>query len=268
VPSADRAPRGTPGAASRRAPRRGARPIAWLLAALAIVVASFVKGAIAFGFPLVATPLLALALDVKTAVAVSIVPNIVMDSIQVVRRGGVLASVRRMAVLLVFGILGTFVGTRLLAVLPPAAATLVLGCFVLVFVAMNAIGLKPRVPVSWERWLSPPVGLAAGILGGLTNVPGTPLVLYFTALGMDKHEFVRSAALTFMIYKLIQLVATAYYGLLTWPLIGASFVLTAVALASFYVGLKLQDYLPERTFNRIVIGFLALLGVSLIARSL
>jgi len=54
--------------------------------ALAVLAAAFIKGAVAFGFPLVATPLLALAVGVKTAVAVSILPNIVMDSVQLVRR--------------------------------------------------------------------------------------------------------------------------------------------------------------------------------------
>ena len=80
------------------------------------------KGSIAFGFPVVATPLLALVLDVKTAVAISLVPNIVMDGVQVCRRGGVLAGVRRLLALLVFGLLGMVLGTRLLVVLPPHVA--------------------------------------------------------------------------------------------------------------------------------------------------
>lgn len=93
-----------------------------------------------------ATPLLSLAVGVKTAVAISIVPNIVMDFIQVVRRGGVLASVRRLSVLLLFGLVGTFVGTRLLAVLPPRVATMVLGAFVLLFVGLNVGGSDPTFP--------------------------------------------------------------------------------------------------------------------------
>ena len=42
-------------------------------------MAAFVKGAIGFGYPLIATPLLALATDVRTAVAVLLIPNILMD---------------------------------------------------------------------------------------------------------------------------------------------------------------------------------------------
>jgi uncharacterized membrane protein YfcA len=215
----------------------------------------------------VATPLLALALDVKTAVAVSIVPNIVMDGIQAVRGGGTLSSVRRLALLLVCGVVGTVLGTRLLLVIPPAVALFILGAFVLGFVALNASAFSPRIPLAWERWLSPPVGFVAGVLGGLTNVPGTPLVIYFYALGMDKHEFVRSVALSFMTYKLIQLGATAYYGLLTPTLLLASLGLTVVGLGGFALGLGVQDRLPEKVFKRAVMVFLTILGMSLVVRA-
>ena len=222
---------------------------------------------IAFGFPIVATPLLALALDVKTAVAVSIIPNIVMDSVQTVCGGGTWSTVRRIAVLLVFGIIGMFVGTHLLAVLPPRVATLSLGVFVLLFVTVSLTGVTLRVEPAWERWLSPPIGFIAGILGGLTNVPGTALVIYFRALGMGKQEFVRSVAMSFMTYKIVQLIAVAYYGLLTVDLVLISVALTLVGLAAFYLGLKVQDRLPEKTFNRVVVTFLSALGVWLVVRS-
>ncbi|HET7340409.1 MAG TPA: sulfite exporter TauE/SafE family protein [Methylomirabilota bacterium] len=234
--------------------------------ALAVVLAAFVKGSVAFGFPLLATPLLALVWNVKTAVAVTIIPNIVMDSVQLVRRGDAFGTVRRLAVLLVFGVLGTWVGTRLLSVLPGRVATIVLGAFVLLFGVLNATGFAPRVPRRWEPWLSPPVGFVAGILGGLTNVPGTPLVLYFYALGMDKYEFVRSAAFSFMIFKLVQLAAVTWYGLLSLPLLVLSLGFTVVALAGFAVGLRLQDWLPERAFNRAVLAFLMLTGAWLVLR--
>jgi hypothetical protein len=235
--------------------------------ALAILVAAFVKGAVSFGFPLVATPLMALALGVKTAVAVSIIPNIVMDTVQLVRRGEALGTVRRMLSLIILSIPGMWLGTLLLAVLPGHISTLVLGTFVLFFAAVNASGLRLTVPPAWERWLSPLVGLGAGVLGGLTNVPGTPMVLYFVALGLDKHEFVRAVAVTFIVTKVVQLAAVAWYGLLDLKLLAISLGFTVVALGGFAVGLRLQDWLPARTFNRLVLAFLILTGVVLIIRS-
>ena len=239
-----------------------------LLAAGAVLLAAFIKGAIGFGFPTLGTPLLSLVMDVKAAVVVLILPNIVMDGLQFARRGAPLATVRRFAVLLVFGAVGTVVGTRLLLALSSRTATLILGGFVVAFVALNAIGATPRVPPRWEPWLSPLAGLLAGIVGGITSVPGTPLVMYFHALRLTKHDFISAVAFTFVVYKIVQLAAVAYYGLLPWSLVGPSLVLTLVALAAFALGLQVQDRLEPRTFNRAVLVFLAALGVWLVARSL
>jgi hypothetical protein len=242
--------------------------MALLLGAAAVALAALVKGAIGFGFPTLGTPLLSLVMDVKAAVVTLIVPNIVLDGLQLARRGAPLAIVKRFAGLLGAGAAGTVLGTRLLAAMPPHAALLVLGAFVILFVIVNVTGASPRVPRRWEPWLSPLVGFVVGVVGGVTNVPGTPLVMYFHALALPKHEFVAAVALTFVVYKLVQLAAVSYYGLVTWSLLGLSIALTAVALGGFVVGLRVQDRLDQRTFNRMVLGFLGSLGVWLVVRSL
>jgi uncharacterized protein len=239
-----------------------------LLSAAIIVLAAVVKGSIGFGFPTLATPLLALAVDVKTAVAVTIIPNLVMDGWQAARRGGLQQTVWRLMPLLVGGAVGTVVGTRLLVGLRPSTAAAVLGGFLLVFVLLSAARVRLHVPLGWEPWLSPLAGLGAGIIGGITNVPGTPLVIYFYALRLEKGDFVRATAVSFVTLKLTQLGAVAHYGLMTWRLLGASLGLTAVSLGGFFVGLQVQDRLDPVTFNRAVLAFLTGLGVWLIVRAL
>ncbi len=206
--------------------------------------------------------------DVKTAVAALVIPNLVMDGLQLRRQGPLGATPRRLAPLLVFTMLGTIIGTKLLVVLSGRTATLILGAFVLGFVALDLARFSPRVPAGWERLLAPPVGLAAGVMGGVTSAPGTALALYFVALGMDKREFVRSIAFTFLVVKAVQLAALGWYGLLGWPLVLGSLGLTAAALAGFGLGLRVQDRLDQRAFNRGVLVFLATLGAWLVVRTL
>lgn len=232
-----------------------------------MVVASFVKGAIGFGFPALATPLLALFMDVRVAVPLLIIPNIVMDGIQAARRGGWGGVVRRMAVLLAFGVVGMFLGTRLLVVLPARAAVLTIGVVVLTFVGLNLTRRPPRIPPEWTPWLAPPMGLVAGVLGGVANIPGLPLVIYFYSLRMSKAEFVQSVAVVFVCYKVIQLGAVTWHGLMTWSVLGGSLGLTAVGLGAFRLGLAVQDRLDPATFNRLVLAFLAGLGVWLVVRA-
>lgn len=238
------------------------------LVALATAAAAFVKGSIGFGFPTLGTPLLSLLVDVKTAFLVLIVPNIVMDGLQFVRCGTPPAIVRRMALLVLFGAVGTVIGTHLLATLASRTVMLVLGGFILLFVGLNVTRLAPRLPPGWEPWASPLAGLIAGVLGGITNVPGTPLVLYFHALGLSKQEFVSAVAFTFVLYKLVQLAAVTWYGLMSVALLVGSLLLTVAALAGFAIGLRVQDRLEPKAFNRAVLAFLALLGAWIVLRNL
>ena len=116
--------------------------------------------------------------------------------------------------------------------------------------------------------LAAPVGLVAGIMGGITNAPGTLLAVYFIALGMDEREFVRSVAFSFLIVKAVQLATLAWYGLLSGAIVLGSLGLTVAALAGFGLGVRVQDRLDQGTFNRAVLIFLALLGVWLVTRVL
>jgi|SRR5687767_2520419 len=232
-----------------------------------VLFAAFLKGIVGFGFPTTATTLLALFVDVRTAVALVIVPNIVMDGVQMARRGHLLDTARRLAVVLVAGAVGIVVGTRLLVMLPAWVATLVLGLFTLAFVALNATRFTPRLAPRWERPLGPVVGFVSGVVGGLTNTPGTALVIFFYALGFPKHEFVRSIALSFVVLKLAQLAAVTHYGLLSWELFKISLGLTGVAVIAFWIGLRVQDRLDQARFNRAVLVFLAVVGAWLVIRS-
>lgn len=235
---------------------------------LAILVASMIKGAVGFGFPAVATPLLALVVDVKTAVAVLILPNLLMDAVQARRGAEIGRTLRRHASLYALGVVGMFVGTGLLRQFSDRQALLVLGAFMLCFVAVNGLRLPLRLDPAWERWLSPPVGLLAGVVGGITNVPGTLLVIYFYALGLDKGEFVRGVSLAFLVYKGAQLTAVAQAGFMTLPRLGLSAAAAVVALGAFWVGMRLQDRMNQATFNRAVLAVLTGVALLLLARAL
>ncbi|MBI1846124.1 MAG: sulfite exporter TauE/SafE family protein [Candidatus Rokubacteria bacterium] len=233
-----------------------------------LVLGAFVKGAVAFGFPLVTTPLLSLVVGVQTAIPLLIVPNIVYDVLQLRYHGGFARVARRLGVLMLCAMIGTLAGTRLLTSLSGRAATLTLGVFLLIFITVNVSRFSPRVPAGGERWLSGPVGLLAGVLTGLTNATSTPLIVYFYALGMDKQEFVRAIAFSFIVVKTTQLAAVLYYDLLTPRLLLATAALTVIGLPSFYAGLWLQNRLDQQRFNRVLLAFLTLAAVWLIVRSL
>lgn len=63
-------------------------PLTFAFALFVMALAGFVHGALGLGFPLVATPLLALVTDVKTAIVFTLLPTLASTIISVVRGGG------------------------------------------------------------------------------------------------------------------------------------------------------------------------------------
>ena len=239
----------------------------WILGLAGVAVAAFVKGAVGFGYPLIATPLLALATDVRTAVAVLVVPNILMDAFQVIRQPGLVAAIRRHATLMAAGIIGTVLGTQFLAAISTRGLFLTLGATIIVFVVLSVVRPAWRISRGMERLLAPVVGLVAGTMGGLTNAPAVALTPYYYSLGLPKAEFVQALAATFLTFKLTQLGAVWQVGLLdrwVWVPWAAA---TLVSLGAFRLGLAAQDRVPQATFNRAVLGLLAIVGLAMLVRA-
>lgn len=241
--------------------------LTWILGLAGVAVAAFVKGAVGFGYPLIATPLLALATDVRTAVTILVIPNILMDGLQMVRRPGLVGALRRHAPLVATGIVGTVVGTQFLVVVSTRRLFLILGVTLFAFIAVSVARPAWHIAPRAERPLAPVVGLIAGTLGGLTNTPAVVLTPYYYALGLPKAEFVRALSATFLVFKVTQLAAVWQVGLLDRHVWAPWAVGTLVSLGAFGLGLRAQDRVPQATFNRAVLVLLALVCLAMLARA-
>lgn len=239
-----------------------------LLVGAALLLAAFVKGTTGFGFPLIATPMVALLLDIRTAITILIIPNILMDIGQIFRGGFPADILRRFSRLLILTAFGVFAGTKVLVMLPLWVLNLSLAAMIFVFIATDLLRFDFRISPSMERALSPVVGFVTGFLNGMTNAAGPPLAIYLYGLRLPKTEFVRSISTIFLITKLSQLVAVSTWNLFTFSSLRLSLQVTLFCLLGFYVGLKTQDRVNQQTFNRGLLALLFLIGVMLVVRSL
>ena len=239
-----------------------------MLVGAALLVAAFVKGTTGFGFPLIATPTVALLIDIRTAVTILILPNLFMDVAQVFRGGLPYATFRRFAWLLLLTVVGVFLGTKVLATLPLWMLNLCLGIMVLLFVLSTSVSLEFRISSRAEKFLSPVAGLIGGFLNGMTNAAGPSLAIYLYSLRLEKRDFIKSIATIFIITKASQLAAVSTWNLLNRGTLLLSLGVTLLVLLGFYAGLKTQDRVNQQTFNNTLRILLLLIGVILVARAL
>ena len=238
------------------------------LVGLALLLAGFVKGASGMGFPLIATPSLALLLDIRIAITILIIPNLVMDVAQVFRRGFPFDVLRRFGSFALTTLIGVFLGTKVLVTLPLWVLNLCLGVMVLVFVVSNWLRFEFTISPEQEKKLSLPAGLVSGFLNGLTNAAGPALAIYLYSLKLSKMEFIKSIATIFIITKLSQLIAVSTWNLFNAATLALSLEVTLFVLLGFYGGLKTQDRINQQNFNRGLLFLLFVIGATLVLRAL
>lgn len=239
-----------------------------ILVGVALLFAAFIKGATGLGFPLIATPTVALLLDIRVAITILILPNLLMDVTQVFRDGFPYSVLQRFKSMIGLTIIGVFLGTMVLVMLPLWALNLCLGIMVLVFVASNLMKFDFTITPAAEKILSPVFGFLSGFLNGMTNAAGPTLAIYFYSLKLEKRIFVKSIATIFVITKASQLVAVSTWNLFNLNTITLSIQVVLFTLLGFYAGLKTQDRINQKTFNRGLLVLLTLVGVILIVRAL
>ena len=197
-----------------------------VLVTIALLLASYVKGTTGMGFPLIATPTVALLLDIRTAIAILIIPNIVMDIAQVFRGSFSGSILRRFAWFLLLTVGGVFLGTKVLVTLPIRVLDLTLGTIVLVFVLSNLFRLEFQISPPVEKLFSPVAGLITGFIMGITNAGGPAIAIYLYSLRLPKTEFIKSISTIFIVNKVSQLIAVSTWNLFTPATLRLSLLVT------------------------------------------
>ncbi len=244
----------------------GALPL--LVAALAFFAGGISKGVTGLGLPLIAVPVMATAIDPRTAIAMMVVPTLTANAWIVYRGGRAAETWRRFWPLLLFMVVFTILGAQLLVRVDAATASLLLGLGLLLFCLTQVLPFSGRITPRMERWAGPAVGGVAGLMGGTTNFFGPPLVAYLTALRLPKDAFVASITFVFLITTFPLYGSLAAAGVLTLEIAAASAVAAVVVLAGVGSGGLIRKLVSQETFQRVLVAMLFLIALNLIRRGI
>jgi uncharacterized protein len=226
-------------------------PLALCFVVLVCLAAGFAHGAIGFGFPVVATPLVALVIDVKSAIALLAPVTLVLVLLSVVRGGNLLELLRRFWYLpLAIGV-GSWLGTRLLLAAPPEPFLLVLAGVILLYLNLDRLGLGGNSTVKAKPLpFGLGLGFAAGIFEAIANVAGPVLLVYFMLLGLAPGQMVQALNLCFTAGKGTQVATWAASGGMTPALWMAVAAFTVPSVAALFIGMRVRSRIDAATYRR------------------
>jgi uncharacterized protein len=240
--------------------------LAWM--ACVMLAAGFIQGALGFGFPFVATPLIAMVTDMRTAIIAVLLPTLAVILVALFAGGPLRATLARFWMMPLYMVVGATIGTVLFVAAPDFPYSLLLALITLVYLNLDRMGLGESPAVRrHERPFGAVAGLAAGIFEGTANVAGPALIIYYLALGLAPVMFVQALNICFLIGKTTQLGVLAGYGGVTVPEWLATLPLAAIAVAGSYGGVRMRDRIDAATYRTWVKRALLVIALGLLAQT-
>jgi uncharacterized membrane protein YfcA len=241
----------------------------WLAVFAVVAAAGLLQGAIGFGFPVIATPLLAMLMDIRTAIVVTVVPNMVTGLVAILRGGNWRSSLGRHWPVALWTIPGALIGTKFLIFAPQDWLKLFLAVALFVYLRQEALNRVDWTVVRTHPKRSGAVaGFLGGFLSGAVNVALPPLLIYFSALGLSTLVMTQVMNLCFLSARLVQTGALAVAGQIDRAAIIASIPLTAIAIFTMWFGWRIQDRVDAKTYKKMLRVFLWAMAIGLAVQSL
>ena len=241
--------------------------LAFLMLLGIMLIAGLVHGMLGLGFAIVATPLLALLTDVRSAILITLFPTLTVNIASMLEGGAWRHSLGRFWPLGIYVSLGSVMGTKLLIVGDPAPFKLLLAAIILAYLYIQRLALprpKPAEPTPAIGLVL--LGLTAGFLAGTVNVMVPVLILFFLRTGLGPTAMVQVFNLCFFAAKITQVGVFMLAGSLDTRLVSATAPLAGAALLSLLIGMALRTRIEAATYRRWLQGVLFVIAVLLLVQ--
>ena len=232
-----------------------------------ILLAGLVHGTFGIGFPMIATPLLALVTDVRTAVFVTLLPTVAVNVSVLLSGESMRSAIGPHWRIVPYVLVGTVLGSLLLVSVDPRPFLLVLAGAILLYLNQHSI---KRLSFAWvhrhTRLSYALFGLASGLMAGTVNVMVPILIILTMELQMAMQAMIKLFNLNFLAGKLTQTGVFLGSGQLEQGFLLQMLWLVPVALVGLLAGSRIRRHISETRYQRILRGLLWLMSGVLVVR--
>ena len=236
-------------------------------AAASLFVAGMVKGVVGLGLPLVALPLLTVAIGLKGGISTLIVPTLASNAVQAIQGGRLLRTARRFWPVYLPLLVCSFLGSQALVLLPERAMEAVLGGLVITVPLVSHFQPQLRISPAQERWLGPLIGGVSGLLGGATSLYGPPIMLFLSGLKLGKDDFVVAISLIFLVGTIGLGGGLLNFGVAQPRDLAWSVLACAPMFLGLLAGQRVRARLDERRFGHALLAVYLAAGASFLFKA-
>ncbi|CCF18742.1 conserved membrane protein of unknown function [Pseudorhizobium banfieldiae] len=229
-----------------------------------LALGGILKGATGAGAPILAVPALAAIFNVKLAVVIMMMPNLLPNVWQCWRFRRDRLPSNFAWIFAGVGASGALAGTFVLAWLPHEALSLTVAGAVIAYLILRLARPDWRLAMGAAERYAAPAAFLAGLLQGSSGISAPVSISYLNAMRLKRETYVFTISLFFVTMTLVQVPTLALVGLLSPGLLAASLVAVMPILLFMPAGAALARRLSPAAFDRAIMVLLAGLAVKLV----
>ena len=238
-----------------------------LVVCVAFALGGFVKGISAFGLPTIAVPIIVFFMSLPAAVAIMTIPMVITNFVQMMISGQIKSVIIRHWLLFLGLFIGLPIGVFMLSSVDTKYLLIGVGGFLILISTLEIFGISFAFLGTREKLYGPITGLAAGIIGGITTLFGTLPVFFFIALGLEKEKFVAAVSVMLFGGSIFLLLSLQSMDFLKPTEIAYSLLGLGPLFAGMWAGTRVRHWIDQKTFKKIVLGLVVLIGFIMIYRA-
>lgn len=237
------------------------------IATVAFIIAGFVKGVVGFGFPIIALIILTLSIGLLDALAIVVIPTLVINIWQAFSGKYLKIILGRMWRYFLVAVAFIWITSDYLKVVDIDWLTMLLGTVLFVFALSRLFNFHITVAPQYESVLAVPLAAVNGILTGLTGSFMVPSVLYMQAIGFRGDLLVQAMGVFFTISVFTLAISLRRNDLISADQAQLSTLALVPSIIGLLAGRWARRQIDEERFQRIFLLAVLVLGGYIVIRS-
>jgi uncharacterized membrane protein YfcA len=235
-------------------------PLIIIAILVAFSLGGILKGATGAGAPIITIPVIAAFYDVRIAVIIMVIPNLLTNIGQLYQfRKTILPKFFTLSFAIGGGI-GAFLGTILLANLSIKILTLSVAFIVIVYILLKLIVPSWKLTYEKAKKLVFLMGGFGGVLQGTAGLSAPISITFLNSMKLERNQFIPTISVYFGVMSIFQMPTLYYYNFLNLEIVLVSCISTLVLLSFMPIGSWIAKSVSKESFDKItliLLGFIA-----------
>jgi len=239
-------------------------PIIIIAILVAFALGGILKGATGAGAPIITIPVIAAFYDVRVAVVIMVIPNLLTNIGQLYQfRKTIMPRFFTVSFALGGG-LGALLGTILLANLSIKTLTLAVAFIILIYISLKLIIPTWKLNYTKAKKLVFLMGAGGGVLQGAAGLSAPISLTFLNSMKLERNQFIPTISVYFGVMSLFQMPALYFYKFLNIETLIISCLSTIVLMLFMPLGSWIAKSISKENFDKLILILLSFIALRII----